>query len=146
MNQNKVFVSWLQLVCRFCDELWTFTSDENTHGKLFLDYKDSLLYATCQELQECERPATGNHHCNQLVKDTCHKVQTCFKRIMELPGINTFRSETHTYFFQRALGIALSVAVEYHDLVDDTTQYSSNRMHVKQTNKEWMFQPLATLA
>jgi hypothetical protein len=141
-------IRWLQLICRFCDELCAFADTLDTTNVVDLNNEHinnqsihcNELRQACLELQTMERPDTLDLQCTELVRDTCVKVQTCFRLVMTQPEINTFRPSEPELFFQRALGVALSLSVEYYQIADNTL-YRNCRQHptnLAETDRPWM--------
>jgi hypothetical protein len=122
-------IAWLQLICTICDHLWVLDANDALKGDA-----NTNIYQLCKQLQSSTRPEELHTHHHQQLQDTCSKVRTCHRKLMAVPEINIFRPSEPQLFFTEALGIALSVPVEYSHVADDNLHIHT----MQDLDREWM--------
>jgi hypothetical protein len=125
-------LAWFAKINDFIDHLTSFVKEldlnpGNIDALLFDSTTHQHALASCQAVQTHPRPETLGPEYSEVINETYIKVQACFRRLMVQPHINTFRPSQPPLFFQDALAIALSIAVEYHAIID-THKISNSQM------------------
>jgi hypothetical protein len=110
--------TWLSTLCAFCRTLEVFLDelplDACTESLCEIpESGDVGIY--CKLLESAERPVFSHAVMEQEgdgIREACASAKQCLMVVRANPRTNQFRPSRPTFFFQKALGVALSVAVE----------------------------------